>query len=100
MISMEIVLFIGLILSGDNMRINNYGFLFNNAYTFDKNRIFTNMVSTMSGLISDYACIKSGAYNKLVSAYYQKVDPDKRKEYLSYNSTGELVKIYDEESGE
>ena len=50
-------------------------------------------ISTLSNLLSDHKSIKNGSYNKLVSAYYDKVDKNKdKKEYNTYNSSGELVK--------
>ena len=71
------------------MRINNYGFLFSKPYA--KEQIFNNFVNTVSNLVSDYACIKSGSYNKLISAYYDKIDNDDKKSYKTYDSAGKIV---------
>ena len=62
--------------------------------------LFSNFVvkgaSAISGLISDHKSIKNGSYNKLVSAYYDKIDNKNKekneKNYYTYNSAGKLVK--------
>lgn len=77
------------------MKIQDYGFLFNN-YSNSKN-IFSNMLNTISKSLSDHSSIKSGNYNKLVSAYFDKTkDTDNKKKYTTYNSMGELIKASEE----
>jgi hypothetical protein len=76
------------------MRINT---TFNNPLYLFQN--FTAKgVSTISNLINDYRTIKSGSYGKLLNAYYDKVaDKNDGKNYITYNSSGEIVEGLGEE---
>lgn len=50
--------------------INSYGFLFNSMSNTNNNTSFF----ANSSLLGDYSMIKSGAYKKLLTAYYKKQD--------------------------